>query len=136
MIDRHVHVINPARFPYAGCRGYRPRADETGTRKNCAGFRAVLALGREGNAAMKLSAPFRHKRLESGDGELASSARELLDAFGIERCVWGPDWPFINTPRGLHYADMLCALESRLPEAPDRKHVIEENSRRLSGSVR
>src|SRR5262252_2625243 len=32
-IDCHSHLIDPSRFPFAAQGGYRPRADETGTRE-------------------------------------------------------------------------------------------------------
>jgi predicted TIM-barrel fold metal-dependent hydrolase len=31
MVDCHAHIIDPARFPFTGARGYQPRPDESGT---------------------------------------------------------------------------------------------------------
>jgi predicted TIM-barrel fold metal-dependent hydrolase len=39
MVDCHAHIIDPARFPLTGARGYKPRPDEGGTREE---FCAVL----------------------------------------------------------------------------------------------
>jgi predicted TIM-barrel fold metal-dependent hydrolase len=39
IVDCHAHIIDPARFPFTGTRGYKPRSDESGTREE---FCAVL----------------------------------------------------------------------------------------------
>jgi predicted TIM-barrel fold metal-dependent hydrolase len=36
LADCHVHIIDPARFPLTGARGYRPRPGESGTREELA----------------------------------------------------------------------------------------------------
>ena len=74
------------------------------------GFQAVLALGRGGNAAIKLSAPFRISR-EPGYADVQPFARAIMEAFGLENCVWGSDWPFINMERPVTYAAALEAAK-------------------------
>src|SRR5436190_17671994 len=39
IVDCHAHIIDPVRFPLTGTRGYKARADESGTREQ---FCAVL----------------------------------------------------------------------------------------------
>jgi len=39
IVDTHAHIIDPARFPFAEGPGYKPTAEETGTREM---FAAVL----------------------------------------------------------------------------------------------
>ena len=75
------------------------------------GFQAVLALGREGIATVKLSSPF--PRLDAcwqGFDDLDPYVDELLKAFGVEGCLWGSDWPFINVPQ----ASALCGRAGAL----------------------
>jgi predicted TIM-barrel fold metal-dependent hydrolase len=98
-----------------------------------AGFQAVLALGREGNATVKLSSLFRVSRMSSRFDDLDPFAGELLQAFGVEACIWGSDWPFINVPRRPHYADLLAPLSRWLPDPGDRTRVLAHNPRRLFG---
>ena len=96
-----------------------------------AGFQAVLALGREGNAIAKLSSLFRVSRMLEGFDDLDPFADELLKAFGVDHCVWGSDWPFINVPRRPNYADLLTPLSRWLPDPDDRARVLARNPRSL-----
>lgn len=92
------------------------------------GFQAVLALGRDGRATVKLSAPFR-----SGAGDLLPFAEALLASFGLDRCVWGSDWPFLDIPGEPVYEDALAALARWIPDATDRDRVLCRNPARLFG---
>jgi len=98
-----------------------------------AGFQAVLALGREGNAIVKLSSLFRVSRMLEGFDDLDPFVDELLEAFGVDCCVWGSDWPFINVPRRPNYADLMTPLSRWLPDPGDRARVLARNPRRLFG---
>jgi predicted TIM-barrel fold metal-dependent hydrolase len=97
------------------------------------GFQAVLALGREGIAAVKLSAPFRISRMLAGFDDLDPYVEELLAAFGVEGCLWGSDWPFINVTRRPSYADVLAPLSRWFPDPVDRARVLSHNPARLFG---
>lgn len=99
------------------------------------GFRAVLELGREGLASVKLSSPFRLSR--QGDcAEVAPFAEALVRAFGVEQCLWGSDWPFIDLPGRFEYGAALRLLERWLPDPADRARVLWANPARLFGFAR
>jgi predicted TIM-barrel fold metal-dependent hydrolase len=98
-----------------------------------AGFQSVLALGREGKAAVKFSSLFRVSRALKGFHDLDPFVEELLDAFGVAGCIWGSDWPFINVPRRPSYADVMAPLSRWLPDHGDRERVLADNPRRLFG---
>lgn len=98
-----------------------------------AGFQAVLALGREGNTTVKLSSLFRVSRMIKGFDDLDPYVDELLQAFGVNGCIWGSDWPYINVPRRPIYADVLAPLSRWLPDPADRARVLAHNPRRLFG---
>src|SRR6266508_136237 len=237
IVDCHAHIIDPVRFPLTGPRGYKPRADEGGTREQfCAvladhgvahavldpgasdrtlddlaaagvvgvrfnlvsyepdalsrrdaplllqrlkslgwfaqvyaddeqwplaaavlrasgirvlvdhfgvrdigrgvhdkGFQSVLALGREGNTTMKLSSLFRVSKMLEGFEDLDPFVGEILSAFGVDRCIWGSDWPFINVPRRPSYADLMTPLSRWFPDPGDRARVLARNPSRLFG---
>lgn len=97
------------------------------------GFRALLALGREGQAVVKLSSVFRFAPAGFPYRETDRFVEALLDAFGIDRCLWGSDWPFLHAPHRVDHAGLLAALERWLPRAEDRRKVLGENPARLFG---
>jgi predicted TIM-barrel fold metal-dependent hydrolase len=95
------------------------------------GFQAILAMGREGNATIKFSSLFRVSHLLPGFNDLDPFVEELLAAFGVDGCIWGSDWPFINVPRRPHYVDVLAPLARWLPDPADRECVVARTPRRL-----
>lgn len=97
------------------------------------GFEAVLALGRDGLAVVKMSAPYRLVQ-ESGDyGEVEPFVAAVVAAFGTDRCVWGSDWPFIAVANRPDYEGELAALARWVPDAAARKAVLWDNPCRLFG---
>ena len=97
------------------------------------GFQAVLELGRSGNAAVKLSAPFRLAPKRGDYGAIQGHAEALLAAFGKEGCIWGSHWPFLGMDYEIRYANCLAALARWLPDAADRDRVLRNNPARLFG---
>ena len=98
-----------------------------------AGFQAVLALGRAGSTTVKLSSLFRVSRVLAGFDDLDPYVDELLEVFGVDGCIWGSDWPFINVPRRPNYADLLAPLSRWLPDPGDRARVLARTPKRLFG---
>ena len=82
---------------------------------------------------MKLSAPFRLAPPPSGYGAIDAFAESLLSAFGIEGCVWGSDWPFLDVRDRISYADLPATLGRWLPDATDRRRILWTNPVRLFG---
>lgn len=93
----------------------------------------MLRLARAGNAAVKLSAPFRISRQPGRYNDIEPFAEAIVSAFGIERCIWGSDWPFINLPGGFRYADALDAAARWFSDPADRDRVLWHNPIRLFG---
>jgi predicted TIM-barrel fold metal-dependent hydrolase len=97
------------------------------------GFQAVLGLGRDTNAVIKLSAPFRASRLPPLYQDVDPFVELVLEAFGVSRCVWGSDWPFINVPRRPTYEEVLAPLKRWFTHEGDRQAVLWDNPSRLFG---
>jgi predicted TIM-barrel fold metal-dependent hydrolase len=96
------------------------------------GFAALLALGRRGAAVVKLSGVFRF----GGAYPYTAAdpyAQALIEAFGVDRCVWGSDWPFLRARHRVDHATLLEALERWLPAPEDRRKVLGDNPARLFG---
>lgn len=101
-----------------------------GTRQ--AGFQAVLALARDGLAAIKLSAPFRVSR-DAQYRDLDPIVEVLLKEVGAGGLMWGSDWPFIGVPHRPAYADTMAPLDRWLPSGDDRDQVLWRTPARLFG---
>jgi predicted TIM-barrel fold metal-dependent hydrolase len=97
------------------------------------GFQAVLDLGRNAGAVVKLSAPFRLTNQPPPYGELGPYVVALLDAFGFERCIWGSDWPFLGMPRAIDYGSLPHALDNWIPNHQERELVLWRNAVHLFG---
>ena len=99
------------------------------------GFQAVLRLGREAGALVKLSAPYRVSGRAFPYDDVAPFVGALLDAFGPQRCVWGSDWPFLAAPAPADYGRMLEWLGHSVPDPATRSLVLRDNPARLFGFV-
>lgn len=95
-------------------------------------FEALLGLAREGRAVVKLSAAFRLRGTRAPYAESDAIVQQLLDAFTLDRCVWGSDWPFLRAD-GISYASLLDALARWLPDPTDQHRVLAVNPARLFG---
>jgi predicted TIM-barrel fold metal-dependent hydrolase len=86
------------------------------------GFQALLALGREGRAVVKLSGEvkFSDQRFPFLDTRTYWDA--LVRAFGLEQCIWASDWPYLKAPFRLDYGPMLRRWEGYL--TPDERQLM------------
>ena len=71
------------------------------------GIEALLALGREGRAVVKISgfAKFSQAGYPFDDTRIYIEA--LAQHFGLKNCVWASDWPYLKAPYRLDYGPML-----------------------------
>lgn len=97
------------------------------------GFEAVLELGRRGAAYLKLAAPFRSSGEAWPHHDLAPFVRAAIEAFGVERCVFGSDWPFVNAKVNQSYAAQLAWLANEVPDAVARHKILVDNPVALYG---
>ncbi len=97
------------------------------------GFQAVVRLGREAGAVVKLSAPYRVSQRPFPHEDVTPFVAALLDAFGPERCVWGSDWPFLAATPVPDYGRMLEWLGSCVPDMSILNRVLRDNPARLFG---
>jgi len=97
------------------------------------GFQTILKLGREADAAVKLSAAFRPSARAFPHEDVEPFVAAVIDAYGLNRCVWGSDWPFINTAQRVEYGGLLDLLTRWLPNSGDRDRVLWQNPARLFG---
>jgi predicted TIM-barrel fold metal-dependent hydrolase len=99
------------------------------------GFQAVLRLGRDTPAVVKLSAPYRLSDATPDYYDLTPYTEQLIDTFGTERCLWGADWPYLNHKNrdAIHYGELLNNLAYWVPDARQRHRILWSNPQRLFG---
>lgn len=95
-------------------------------------FQALLDFGRDGRSLIKLSAAFRFAGAFPYR-EADPYAQALIEAFGIHRCLWGSDWPFLHASHRVDYPTLLQALERWLPNPEDQACVLGHNPARVFG---
>jgi predicted TIM-barrel fold metal-dependent hydrolase len=98
-----------------------------------AGFQALLDYGRDSDAVIKLSGVFRVSQRGAPYGDADPCVAALVEAFTLDRCIWGSDWPFLRARERTDYGVLLAALHRAVPDAADREKVLWANPVRLFG---
>jgi predicted TIM-barrel fold metal-dependent hydrolase len=97
------------------------------------GFQKLLELGRAGNAVVKLSGPFRASLEGYPYRDVDPYVEALIEAFTLDNCIWGSDWPFVRMDERMDYGLALVPLARWLPDAENRRKVLWTNPQRLFG---
>jgi predicted TIM-barrel fold metal-dependent hydrolase len=97
------------------------------------GFQALLALGRSGRAAVKLSGYQKFSDEPYPYADTAPFVHALVDAFGPDACMWGSDWPFLRAAERIDYGPLLMIAESLFPDRGQRRKIMWETPCRLFG---
>ena len=97
------------------------------------GFRALLELGREGDAVCKVSGPFRSSVEGHPWRDVDPFVEAVLGAFTPDRCVWGSDWPFVRMDERVDYGPALAWLRRVVPDEATRATLLWHAPARLFG---
>ena len=97
------------------------------------GFRALLELGAMRRAFVKLSGLVKFSRKPAPYQDAWPFIAALVDAFTLDHCLWGSDWPHLRAPERVDYGVLLQLALGLLPDASDRRKVMWEVPRRLFG---
>jgi len=94
------------------------------------GFQEMLAFGHEGHV-VKLSGPFRSSIEGDPYRDVDPFIAAAIEAFTLNNCVWGSDWPFVRMDERMDYGPAYACLKRWLPDAQDRQRVLWDNPQRL-----
>jgi predicted TIM-barrel fold metal-dependent hydrolase len=97
------------------------------------GFRAILDIGRSQDAVIKLSGPFRSSLAGVPYLDVDPFIAAAIEAFTLDRCVWGSDWPYVQMDERVDYGPGLACLRRWLPDEADRRKVLWDTPARLFG---
>lgn len=98
-----------------------------------AGFQAVLALARSGRAVAKLSGHQKYSAQAWPYDDAQPYVRALVDAYGLDACIWASDWPFLKATERLDMGPLLRLVERWWPDVADRRRLLWDTPRRLFG---
>ena len=86
------------------------------------GFQSVLKLGATKNVWVKISAPYRNG---SAGESFAKEAYPLLrSAYGLDRLLWGSDWPHTQFEATQSYAKNRQFLDTLIVDKNERAQVL------------
>lgn len=95
------------------------------------GFRHLLTAAKTGRLYVKISAAYRNGANGRGE-EVALQAMPMLkDAFGLEKLLWGSDWPHTLFEKDIRYEGQRRFLDRLLPDAKEREVVLSYAPRKL-----
>lgn len=97
------------------------------------GFQATLGLGRKGRACVKLSGYMKFARTPHPYPDAWPFIRALVDAYTLDACLWGSDWPYLKATERVDYGPMLALVETMFPDAGDRDRLLWRTPSRLFG---
>jgi predicted TIM-barrel fold metal-dependent hydrolase len=96
-------------------------------------FQALLAIGRERDAHVKLSGYYKFSRQPHPYEDAWPFIAALAEAFTLDRCVWGSDWPFLRAQERLDYGPLLAVLSRLFPDQNDQHRLLWRTPARLLG---
>jgi len=96
-------------------------------------FEALLSIGRERDAWIKLSGYYKFSQAPFPHEDTWPFIMALVDAFTLDRCVWGSDWPFLRSPERMDYGPLLAMLPRLFPDPDDRQRLLWRTPARLLG---
>jgi predicted TIM-barrel fold metal-dependent hydrolase len=96
-------------------------------------FQALLAIGRARDAWIKLSGYYKFSQGPHPYEDTWPFIMALVDAFTLDRCVWGSDWPFLRANERLDYGPLLAMLPRLFPDPDDRHRLLWRTPARLLG---
>ena len=100
---------------------------------NGKGYQTVLEFGKSGQAVIKLSGPFRSSVQGYPYTDVDPFIAAAIDAYTLDNCVWGSDWPFVRMDERMDYGPPQTCLARWLPDAKDRQKVLWDTPARLFG---
>lgn len=95
------------------------------------GFQYLLTLGGTRKVWVKLSGAYRNGAGGRGEATAIAAMPLLRSSFGLDRLVWGSDWPHTLFEKSIDYISQRQLLDMWLPNPEDRRVVLHDTPTRL-----
>jgi predicted TIM-barrel fold metal-dependent hydrolase len=96
-------------------------------------FQALLAIGRARDAYVKLSGYYKFSRQPHPYEDAWPFIHALAEAFTLDRCVWGSDYPFLRASERLDYGPLLAVMSRLFPTEDDQYRLLWQTPAKLLG---
>lgn len=95
------------------------------------GFAALLVAGRTRRVWVKISGAYRNGDAGRGEAIAVAAMPRLKEALGMDRIVWGSDWPHTQYESQVSYDKARAFVDVLLPDAADRQQVLVDTPAQL-----
>ena len=95
-------------------------------------IKQLCALAKHKNTHLKISAYYALGKKKAPYTDLIPMMRRVLDAYGVERCMWASDSPY-QTSDGHHYGDSINLIRKRIGflSAGDRQWLLRKTAEKV-----
>jgi predicted TIM-barrel fold metal-dependent hydrolase len=90
------------------------------------GFTYLLSLGATRRVWVKLSGAYRNGANGVGEAIAIAAMPKLRASLGLDRLIWGSDWPHTLFEASVKYAEQRHLLDVWIPDATDRGIVLSD----------
>ena len=97
------------------------------------GFESLLLSAKSKRLWMKLSGSYRNGANGRGEAIALEAVPLLKSAFGLNRLLWGSDWPHTQFESGPTYGSTLLSLNQWIPDIKERDVVLRLSPSELYG---
>ncbi len=95
------------------------------------GFRFLLTQGATRRLWVKVSAAYRNGKDGAGETAALKAYPLLRDAIGVDRLLFGSDWPHTTFEKTANFASQKAFFEQMVPSADERRQIMGPNAAQL-----
>lgn len=97
------------------------------------GFEFLLSLSESGRVWVDISGPYRSADGQLGEEISATYLSSLRKSFGLERILWGSDWPCVQFEPWNNFESACTFLKRVIPRSEDRQIILWNTPAKLFG---
>ena len=95
------------------------------------GFRYLLTQGASKRLWVKVSAAYRNGKDGAGEAAALKAYPLLRDALGLDRLLFGSDWPHTTFEKTVSFANQKVFFEQMVPSIDERRQIMGPNAASL-----